>query len=262
MAEATALTMKAPLAVRKIGLDQPWSWLAAGWRDMRRSSAVSYTYGLLAALTGYLLTLGLWASGQVFLVLPLAAAFMIVGPTLTVGLYEASRRNLHGEATTIGQALTAFRRNGAQIGLMGLALLLLALLWIRIAALVFMLYWGLEPPSYENLVVGTFLVADALPFLIAGTVIGGALALFAFSISVVAVPLLLDRPSANVVDAMTTSFRAVRANPGPLLFWAVLILVFAAAGLATLYIGLVVALPLIGHASWHAYRDLVDHAPE
>src|SRR5262249_291168 len=152
--------------------------------------------------------------------------------------------------TTLMQALVAFRRNQSQIALMGVALLLLALAWMRIAALVFMLYWGLEPPSFQDLVVSTFLEPAALPFLILGTLAGAALPLRADAISIVSIPLLLDNEQANVIEAIATSFRAVQTNPGPLLFWALLIVVFIAAGLVTLYLGLILALPLIGHASW------------
>lgn len=245
-------------AIRKIPLDQPWRWLAAGWQDMRRNPAVSYTYGVLAALTGYVLSLGLWWADWIYLILPLAGGFLIVGPVLTVGLYEASRRNEQGQGTTIGQALAAFQRNASQIALMGIALLLLWFAWVRIAGLIFMLYFGMDPPSFEDLIAHTFLEPASLPFLVLGTAVGAILTLVAFGISVVSIPLLLDREDANVVEAIATSVRAVQTNPMPLLFWAVLIVVFGAAGLATLYLGLVIALPLVGHASWHAYRDLVS----
>lgn len=258
MAEAVPVYSGPAPAIRKIELDRPWRWLAAGWQDMRRTPVVSFAYGALAAVTGYLITFGLWASGLIYLTLPLVAGFLIVGPILTVGLYEASRRGEQGLDTTLGQALAAFTRNGSQIALMGVALLLLMFAWVRIAALIFMLYWGLEPPSFEDLVVNTFLRPSALPFLVFGTAVGGALALVAFSISVVSIPFLLDREDANVIDAIATSFRAVQTNPAPLLFWGALIVVFVAAGLLTLYLGLIVVLPLVGHASWHAYRDLVE----
>lgn len=245
-------------AIRKIELDRPWQWLLKGWQDLRRSPKVGLTYGLLAAVTGYVLTLGLIWMDMLYLVLPLTAGFLIVGPILTVGLYEVSRRAELGESTTLVQALTAYRRNSSQIGLMGVALMLLMFAWARIAALIFFLYFGLQPPSFENLVASTFLQADTLPFLVLGTLMGGVMALLAFAISVVSIPLLLDRPQANVIDAIATSFRAVQTNFLPMLFWAVLIAGFSAAGLATLYLGLIVTLPLIGHATWHAYRDLVS----
>jgi uncharacterized membrane protein len=264
MAMETELTAEAvpvyasPLpSIRKIELDRPWQWLVKGWQDMRRAPEVSFTYGVLAALTGYALTLGLIWVDLLYLVLPLTAGFLIVGPILTVGLYEVSRRAELGEKTTLGQAIGAFRRNGSQIGLMGVALMLLMFAWARIAALIFFLYFGLEPPSFEDLIASTFLTPESVPFLLFGTIVGGVMALLAYAISAVSIPMLLDRPQANVIDAIATSFRTVQTNFGPMLFWAVLIAGFTAAGLATLYLGLVVTLPLIGHATWHAYRDLV-----
>ena len=262
VAEVVPVYASPPAAIRKIELDRPWQWLLKGWQDLRRSPQVGVTYGLLAAITGYALTLGLVWADLLYLVLPLTAGFLIIGPILTVGLYEVSRRAELGQTTTVAQALAAFRRNGSQIALMGVALMLLMFAWARIAALIFFLYFGLQPPSFENLVASTFLQADTLPFLVFGTLVGGGMALLAFSISVVSIPLLLDRPQANVIDAIATSFRTVQTNFAPMLFWAVLIAGFTAAGLATLYLGLIVTLPLIGHATWHAYRDLVSFPAE
>ena len=259
-AEVVPVYVSPAPAIRKIELDRPWQWLVQGWQDLRRAPAVSFTYGALAAVTGYVLTFGLIWADMLYLVLPLAAGFLIVGPILTVGLYEVSRRAELGESTSLLEALGAFRRNASQIGLMGVALMLLMFAWARIAALIFFLYFGLEPPSFENLIASTFLQPDTIPFLFFGTAVGGVMALLAFSISVVSIPLLLDRPQANVIDAIATSFRTVQTNPAPMLFWAVLIAGFTAAGLVTLYLGLIVTLPLIGHATWHAYRDLVIFA--
>ncbi len=259
MAADTVPVYASPMpAIRKIELDRPWQWLVKGWQDMRRAPVVSYTYGVLAALTGYVLTVGLLWVDMLYLLLPLMAGFLIVGPILTVGLYEVSRRAELGERTTLMEAMAAFRRNSSQIALVGVALLLLMFAWARLAAMIFFLYFGLQPPSFENLIVATFLQADTLPFLVVGTLIGGVLALLTFSISVVSIPLLLDRPQANVIDAIATSFRTVQTNFLPMLFWGALIVVFTAAGLVTLYLGLIVTLPLIGHATWHAYRDLVS----
>jgi uncharacterized membrane protein len=258
MAEAVpAFTATSP-KVRRIDLDRPWSWLAAGWRDLRAASPVSLAYGVLFALAGYAITFGLWWADLVYLVLPMVCGFLIVGPLLAVGLYEVSRRLELGEPVSLAATVTAWQRNGGQIALMGIVLLLLLFAWIRLAALLFMLFFGLEPPSFAGLFAETFLNPDALPFLIVGTATGAVLAAFAFAISATSIPFLLDRPDSNVVSAITTSLAAVKENPGPMLFWAVLVVGFAGAGLITLYLGLVLTLPLIGHASWHAYRDLVE----
>ncbi len=257
VAESVQVLARPMPTIRRIELDRPWRWLEAGLRDVRATPLISLGYGLLAAVSGYLLTLGLYLGGMIYLILPLAAGFLIIGPILTVGLYEASRRGQAGQRTTLADALAAYRRNGSQIALMGMALLLLMFAWARLAALLFLLYYGLEPPSFEHLIVQTFLTGAGLPFLVIGTVVGAVLAFIAFSISAISIPLLLDREDANVVEAMATSFRAVQVNLVPMLFWGALIVVFTAAGIATLYVGLVLTLPLIGHATWHAYRDLV-----
>lgn len=258
MAEAVPVFAQPTVRVRKLEMDQPWAWLRKGWQDCLKTPGVSFVYGALAAVTGYLITWGLFAFDMPYLVLPIMAGFLIVGPILAVGLYEASRRSEQGLPTGLGEALGAFNRNPSQMGLMGMALLLLMFFWARTAALLFFLYFGMEPPDFQNLFVATFLSTDSWPFLIIGSAVGGVLALVAFSISVVSIPLLLDRPGSNVIEAIATSVRAVQANPVPLLFWGGLIVVFMMAGLVTLYLGLIVTLPLIGHASWHAYRDIVE----
>lgn len=257
MADAIPVFAQPMVRVRKLEMDQPWTWLRKGWQDCLKTPGVSFGYGVLAAVTGYLVTWGLFAFDLPYLVLPLMAGFLIVGPILAVGLYEASRRSEHGLSTTLAEALGAFNRNASQMGLMGIALLLLMFFWARTAALLFFLYFGMEPPEFHNLFVATFLSAESWPFLIVGSAVGGVLALVAFSISIVSIPLLLDRPAANVIEAIATSLRAVQANPMPLLFWGGLIVVFMLAGLVTLYLGLIVTLPLVGHATWHAYRDIV-----
>jgi uncharacterized membrane protein len=143
---------------------------------------------------------------------------------------------------------------------MGVALLLILIFWARIAALIFMLYYGIgNVPSVDKLLVETFFQPSSIPFLIFGTAVGGVLAAFTFAISAVSIPLLVDRTEANVMEAIATSVRAVVANPKAMALWGLLIVLFTAAGLATLYLGLIIALPLIGHATWHAYKDLVEY---
>jgi uncharacterized membrane protein len=257
MAQAVPVFTTEQPKIRKVELDRPWAWLAAGWRDLRRAPVVSLTYGVIFAGLGYGITLGLWWSGLTYLILPMVCGFIIVGPLMAVGLYEVSRRLHAGEPVSVKAALLAWGRNASQIGLMCIALMLFLFAWIRIAALLFMLFYGLAPPSLETLVADTFLSPEGLPFLITGTIIGALFAGLAYAISVVSIPLLLDRPDANVITAIATSIVAVKENPATLAFWAVLIAGFVGAGLVTLYLGLIVTLPLIGHATWHAYRDLV-----
>lgn len=254
----TAPTSTQPPGIRRVALDQPWVWLTKGWSDLRRAPAVSLAYGAVFALAGWLVTAGMWSLGWIYAVLPLASGFLLVGPILAVGLYEVSRRLAAGEPVGFDAVLAAFKANGSQIALMGVALLLFLFAWIRLAVLIFMLFFGIEPPNLDRLVDEAFFSADSLPFLIFGNTVGAVLAGLVFAISAVSIPLLLDRPQANVVDAITTSVAAVFANVKVMLFWAALIVLFIGAGLATLYVGLIVTLPLIGHATWHAYKDLIE----
>ncbi len=244
--------------VRRIDLDQPWAWLAAGWRDLRQVPGVCLSYGLLFAASGALLTALIWFYDVFYLVLPLAAGFMLMGPILAVGLYEVSRRLETGDSISLGEALGAWRRNVTQIGLMGVALMLFLLAWIRLATLIFALFFSSNPPRPEMalFIDDVFLSVESLPFLVVGTAVGGILAAMVFAISAVSIPLLLDRP-VNVFTAITTSMAVVKQNFWAMALWAWLIVIFVGVGLATAYIGLAVTVPLIGLATWHAYRDTV-----
>jgi uncharacterized membrane protein len=243
---------------RKIELDRPWQWLAAGWRDLVRSPGPSLTIGAVFAVVGYAVTVGLWWFGLLYLAMPLASGFMIVAPVFAVGLYEISRLHQRGQPVTLTEALRPFWDRPRRLLVMGFILLLILLTWIRIAAMIFMLYWGLEPPSFEDLIVSTFLRPESLPFLVFGTVIGAVFAAIAYAVSVVSIPMILDRHDVDVITAVVTSVKTVQQNPVPMLFWAVLVAAFTGLGMLALYVGLIVTLPLIGHASWHAYRDLVQ----
>jgi uncharacterized membrane protein len=257
MAEAIAVGAPAP-RIRKVELDRPWAWLAAGWRDLTRAPSVSLVYGLVFALAGWAVTFGLWRLGPIYLILPLTAGFLITGPLLAVGLYEVSRRHERGLSATLGDAIRALRANPSQIAFMGVMLLLLFFAWLRFAVMIFYVFFGLTPPSPADFVGRVFFSAESLPFLVVGTAIGAVLAALAFGLSAISIPLLLDRPEAHVVTAVAASFKAVFENPATMFFWAVLIVLFVGAGLITIYVGLIVTLPLIGHASWHAYRDLIE----
>ncbi|TVQ36583.1 MAG: DUF2189 domain-containing protein [Geminicoccaceae bacterium] len=247
-------------AIRHVEIDRPWSWLKAGWRDLVAAPIVSLSYGFVFTLIGFLLTAGLFAIDLYYLILPMTGGFLIIGPLAAVGLYEISRRRALGEKTTFAEAIFAWRRNTTQIALVGIALMLMLMFWGRFATIIFMLYFGVgNVPSIDNLIVETFLTPSSLPFLFIGIVVGGVMAAATFAIAAVSIPMLLDRPQANVIDAIVTSIRAVLQNPKAMALWALLIVLFVGAGLATLYIGLIVALPLIGHATWHAYTDLVQH---
>lgn len=242
--------------VRIIADDRPWAWLEAGFADLKRAWPVSMAYGAIVVAFSWALVLVMTGTGHFYLILPMCAGFMLVAPLAAVGLYDTSRRLAAGEPVSLGQALRAFLVNPRHIAYMGLVLALFLLFWIRIATLLYAIFFSDLNPNLANLVNVVFTSDVSLPFLIVGTVLGGVLALLVFAIGAVSVPMLLNRDM-NVFTAILTSITAVRMNPKPMLLWAFIIVFCAGVGMATLFVGLAVALPLIGHATWHAYRDLV-----
>jgi uncharacterized membrane protein len=241
---------------REIGFDSPWRWLEAGWRDLRRSPAVSLGYGLLFAALGCLLSYGLWRLGAWYAILPLASGFMLVGPLVAVGLYEVSRRHASGEPVSVSAALGAWRRNPGALSAIGIVLMLVFLLWIRIATLLFALVYGSTEFHVDSFFAEYFFSHRTIGFLAGGTLIGAALATVVFSISAISLPMIVVR-KASATEAVLTSVRAVARNWQPFVLWAGLVVIFSIAGLLAFYIGLIVTLPLIGHASYHAYREVV-----
>lgn len=256
MSDAESRVGPAQPKIRSVEIDRPWVWLEAGWRDFVRAPTVSIAYGGFFTVVGYLLTYGLYAADMLSLSMPLAAGFTLVGPLAAVGLYEVSRRLEQGNPVSLRIALRDIASHIGTVSAMGLVLLMFLLAWIRIALLIFAIFFGERPTNLQDFVGTVFFAPGSLPFVVTGVVIGAILAAVVFTISVVSLPMLLDR-NIGVPLAIATSFAAVAKNIRAMALWAALIVVFTAAGLATLYVGLVVCLPLIGYASWHAYRDVV-----
>jgi len=248
-----------PVAVNEVTLDHPWRWIEAGWSDFRRAPAVSLIYGMIFVFVSYMLVVWLYLSDRFFLVPPLIAGYFLVTPFLALGLYNVSRRLEQDKMPDIGESFTAWRVNSFNLFVMGLVLMLLLLFWMMAANLVFAFFYTGITPRLDELVHVLFLSGESPLFLAMGLVSGSFFALAAFSISVVAVPMLVDR-EADVLEAVSTSLVAVRTNIRPLMLWALLIVMFVGLGLMTFFIGLALFMPLVGYASWHAYRDLVAHA--
>jgi uncharacterized membrane protein len=249
----------APGAVRiqVVQNDRPWRWLEAGWRDLMATPHIGFFYGGGVVAAGWALVLLLLAFGATWAVLPAVAGFFLVGPVVAAGLYETSRRRESGEPVSLGLAFTAFRRNGPQLALMGAVLLLINLFWVRLAGLLFAVFFGMGfSPSLEQLPMALLRSDQLLPFLIIGTGVGFVLASIAFAVSAVSIPMLVDR-DISAIEAIVISIRATLDNWRAMAFWAGLIVVFTAMALVPFFLGLALVLPLIGHATWHAYRDIV-----
>lgn len=242
--------------IRLVPVDRPWHWLQLGMADLRAAWRVSLAYGALIAGFSLLLTLLVIGSGHVMLMLPLTSGFTLVAPLIAVGLYATSRDLSLGRTPDLRRALSALRVNSLQVGFLGVLLLLLHLFWVRVATLMYALFFADLSPTLDNLTETLFLSPASLPFLVTGSLLGAAFAAVAFAVSVVAIPMLLDRPT-NAFTAMATSATTVRVNLPAMALWAFIIVFLTALGIATFFVGLVITLPLIGHASWHAYKELV-----
>ena len=174
-----------------------------------------------------------------------------------MGLYDLSRRLEAGEPATLGHALMAWQRNALPILMFGGLIGLLMIVWARLSALLFGIIVGGRNLTLDSSAAQLFFSGSGLTFLLIFVLVGAIIAAAVFAISVVSIPMMLDRKT-DFVTAVLTSLTAVRANPGPMVLWAALIVIFTGIGLLTFYLGLALALPLIGHATWHAYRDLVE----
>jgi uncharacterized membrane protein len=186
-----------------------------------------------------------------------AAAFLLLAPFLATGLYDLSRMRESGERPDLISSLTAWRRNLVSIGIFAAALGVITIVWIRLSALLFaVVFIDHAAPGVGASTGEIFFTGAGLRFLIVFFLTGGCVAAFVFAISVVAVPMMLDRP-VDFFTAVASSLTAVGQNIQPMLRWALLIAGITVIGLLPLFLGLAVTMPVIGHASWHAYRDLV-----
>jgi uncharacterized membrane protein len=230
----------------------PPRWLAAGLRDFARAPAIGLFYGAAFMVMG-------WALAKVYerapaYVMALAAGFLLMGPFLCLGLYHVSRALERGEKPDFGASLLAFESRMGPLAIFGFVLLVLEMLWGRATLVVFAVSFDGMPDLKGSLMA--LLDPDNLGFIVAWLAVGAVFAGLIFAVSVISIPMLLDRP----VDAITaglTSLRLVLTQTGVMLWWGSLITVLVVAAMLPWFVGLLLVGPVIGHASWHAYRAAV-----
>ncbi|AMO25174.1 hypothetical protein UC35_00820 [Ramlibacter tataouinensis] len=239
--------------VRRVPLGAPFHWLRLGARDLKHSLGPSLAVGLAVAAAGWMLMAATWQLAH--LAPALLGGFLFVAPFAAIPIYGYARQLERRDSIDPTETRGVWRTNAGSIALFGLMLAVALIFWERVAAIVFAVFYRGEPLQMSNLVSMVW-SSGHVPLLVAFAAAGGLMALVVYALSVVTVPLLLDRP-VDIITAAITSFQCCLRNPGAALLWALLIAAITWFGLVTFMVGLVVVFPWIAHASWHAYREMV-----
>jgi uncharacterized membrane protein len=240
------------IELRRLGFADPLRWLVLGGRDFLRAPLIGLFYG------GCFMVMG-WALLEVYrhapaYTLALSAGFLLLGPFLCLGLYRVSQRLEAGEKPDFGDSLLAWDTRTSQLAIFGFVLLVLEMLWGRATLVVFAVSFDGMPDFKGSLLA--LLDPENLNFIVAWAAVGALFAGLIYSVSVVAIPMILHRQT-DAVTAGLTSLRLVLTQTGVMLWWGFLIVLLVVAAMLPWFAGLLVVGPVLGHASWHAYRAAV-----
>jgi uncharacterized membrane protein len=246
------------LQINPLSMQDVRAAFADGWRDFRTYPAFGLFFGAIYAVGGIFIAVMLTYYHLPWMIIPVAIGFPLIGPFIAVGLYEISRRNQRGEAVGWKAILAeVFRQRERQLSWMAFVVLFIFWIWIYQIRLLMALFLGFSIPAtldaFANVVLTT---PQGLLFLAIGTVVGAVLAMILFTATVISMPLLLDH-DVDFVTAMLTSMRTVIENPAPMLAFGLVVAALAIAALIPLFLGLLVVLPVAGHATWHLYRRAI-----
>jgi uncharacterized membrane protein len=241
-----------PIKFTPLPFTAPLRWLRLGWRDFTRAPLIGLFYGATFMVMGWAL-LEMFEQAPAY-VLALSAGFLLMGPFLCLGLYRVSQRLEAGEKPDFGDSLLAWDTRTGQLAIFGFVLLVLEMLWGRATLVVFAVSFDGMPDFKGSLLA--LLDPDNLGFTVAWLAVGAVFAGLIYAVSVVAMPMILHRAT-DAITAGLTSLRLVLAQPGVMLLWAALIAALVLLAMLPAFAGLLVVGPVLGHASWHAYREAV-----
>lgn len=251
---STTQTVLAGPAVKHVEFTRPFHWLSLGWSDLKRNPFPSIFHGLILAALGWLIIV--LCSTQIELMALAVSGFLLVGPIFGAGFYALSRMGAQGRKADFDTSLDAATINIGSLARLGGVLAIIAIAWAFASNWMFQQEFGNQLPEIEISFYRTIFEWRNPGFFVPYLATGAIFAVLAFLISAVSAPMIFDR-GGSARAAIMTSVKAVAINPLAMALWAVLIVVLTAFGFATLMAGLVIVLPLIGHATWHAYKDLV-----
>lgn len=247
---------RASAYTRDLPASTAMAWLEQGWRDFRYMPWPSLVYGVFLMLTSYVVLWALYSTDLLYLTLPAISGFLIVGPFLAIGLYEKSYRRALGKPIALSDVLILRPASGSQLAYAGLLLGLLVLFWLRSADLLYALFFGLHPfPGATDALINAFTTPRGWALVITGTFVGSIFASFAFAVSVFAVPMLVSSKT-DALTAMGLSFVMTAQNLKPMLSWGAIVASGLVLSVLTGFVGLVVIFPILGHGTWHAYREI------
>ena len=232
------------------------NWLKAGWRDLWTNPAPSLLYGFVVFAVSVFVIGGLFRFEVDYFFFPALSGFMVLGPLIAAALYEKSRRLERGERARFWQMILVQPASAYQSAFLGLILLLLFLLWQRAAVLLCALHIGVRPfPGFDELLGMILTTWSGWSLFITGTFVGGLFAAFGFAVSVFSVPMMLEERT-DALTAMGISMSLVWNNLAVMLVWGAIVVGLFAVAILTGFLGLIVIFPLLGHATWHAYRAI------
>ncbi|MDP3823539.1 MAG: DUF2189 domain-containing protein [Burkholderiales bacterium] len=244
------------IGLRRVALTAPLQWLRLGCLDFLQAPVIGVFYGASFAAMGWMLLL-LFRHAPAY-TLALSAGFLLAGPFLCLGLYDVSRRLERGETPRLAASLLAWRARTGTMAVFGAVLLILEMLWGRASLIVFALSFDGMPDFKGSMLA--LLEPENLAFIVAYLMVGGLFAGIIFAIAVVAMPMILDRQT-DAITAGLTSVRLCLTQPAVMLCWGALITLLVVLAMLPGFAGLLVAAPVLGHASWHAYRATVAPQP-
>ena len=240
------------LEVMRVPFLRPFVWLRCGWLDMRKPASLAY--GALIVALGW--TLLVFCGTHPYFIAAAISGFLLVGPLMSAGLCEISRRFSLGQSANFDDSLEGFKRNAPALFEFGVILAICAAVWFGISALLLGTVFHIVEPDVSETLYRGFLDSTNRSQVLAYIVVGGVLATWVFTVSVVAIPLIIDR-HATAGQAMRASVNAVFHNIPAMILWSALILGFTIIGYSPFLAGLLIIAPLLGHATWHAYKDMI-----
>lgn len=239
--------------VNKVGLLAPFTWVKKGARDLLSCQFSSIFYGVAFALMGW--TVAFFNGAAYWLTLTAVGAFMLAGPLISIGLYALSQQRERGEEPHLLPTLSCWRGNMSNLSIFALVVGVVGLIWARASLVIFAVLYDAGLPNANDFLTELMSFKN-IEFVVSYLIVGGLFASFIFAISVVAVPLMFDQGK-DAISAMLISLSVVARNPMVMIIWAALLVLLIGIGFATGFLALVYTAPIAGHATWHAYRDLL-----